>query len=286
MEWRMWWVHTPKTGSSFCLTLQHLWCPDTWPGNGNRSVPETAIYDHKGCTHVKNFTCPEKTVGHDFVPVGWPRGDTARAVIVLRDQWTRIVSSFSDGKHHSGMPERYFNEVFRPSLQETAKAECHGDGTTARFRRSNAYNDCVRLAEFEAYANAPEMKGCVAKTLTGRGCSAVNATLAPADVTLAIERLGTFAYVGIFEDWTEMVYSLHDTLGHGRGTVGPLDFVHMRSTKNKLAVPAALKAAYADPWDQPIYDAALGLYCGTFRTGDASAFPPCRRRSSLGTSEP
>lgn len=96
----MWWVHTPKTGSSFCLTLQHVWCRDRWPGTAS---PE-AIYDRRGCTHVADFTCHEVGVGHGPVPAAWPDAAVRRAVIVVRDPFDRIVSSFSDGKHHVRFP--------------------------------------------------------------------------------------------------------------------------------------------------------------------------------------
>ena len=178
------------------------------------------------------------------------------------------------------MGEVYFKDVFNPALKEAARVACRYANRTKLQRRSKAYADCDREAQFEAYAASPLTQGCVVKTLTGRGCSAEDAVVGPGDVARAIARLALFQFVGVFEDWTAMVYSLHETLGFARATVGPLDFVHKRTTKGKVAVPAAFRAAYADPYDQPLYEAAVELYCGTFRTRNATPFATCGNRTA------
>ena len=261
--YRTWWVHTPKTGSSFCLTLQHEWCRKTWPpANGSE------LYLSRGCSRAKGFTCGVEGVGHGPVPSSW---DTSRAVIVLRDPFKRILSSFSDSMHHHGMSLNYWAKHFRPWIADEGHRACAG------VKGRDGKERCQRLAEFEAYANATELKACVTKTLTGRWCADEFANATAADADRAVARLATFEFVGIFEDWNVMVESFHALLGYGKETLGPFDFAHLRSTQRVKFpdVPASFRRSWADPLDQAIYDAGLRLYCDRFRVADAAPFDRC-----------
>ena len=263
--YRTWWVHTPKTGSSFCLTLQHEWCRKTWPpANGSE------LYDLRGCSHAKGFTCGVEGVGHGPVPSSW---DTSRAVIVLRDPFERILSSFSNSMHHHGMSLNYWDKHFRPWIADEGHRAC----ARVDARDRDGKERCQRLAEFEAYANATALKACVTKTLTGRWCADEFANATAADADRAVARLATFEFVGIFEDWNVMVESFHALLGYGKETLGPFDFAHLRSTQRVKFpdVPASFRRSWADPLDQAIYDAGLRLYCDRFRVADAAPFDRC-----------
>ena len=268
----VWWVHTPKTGSSFCLTLQHEWCRAQWP-----PATDAELYDYRGCSHAKGFACAIHGVGHGPVPTHW---DTRAAVIVVRDPYSRILSAFSDGRKHVHMHGDYWKKVFEPSLKSRSARRCDAllENET-KNRKSAKWLACEKTEDFMAYASSREMLGCVARTLTGRGCSQEDANVTLADSARAVERLETFKFVGVHEDWNTTIESFHAVLGYPKSTLGPFDFAHLRITQSekKPVVPDAFKAAYADPYDQPIYDAAVALYCRRFRVQRLGTprFGPC-----------
>ena len=57
------WVHTPKTGSSFCMTLQHDQCMDKWPSEDHWSMKDL-ILSHGCAKPYPTFSCRINTGGH------------------------------------------------------------------------------------------------------------------------------------------------------------------------------------------------------------------------------
>jgi hypothetical protein len=117
---RLLWVHIPKTGSTFCLSLSHAQCPKQFERVLNAS---TSVHLHQGCARLQFWddvddACAVASVkDHGSLPLPLPpvyttgpyRFTEAAApllVTVLREPLSRLISAFADGRHLVGLVSR------------------------------------------------------------------------------------------------------------------------------------------------------------------------------------
>mmetsp|Transcript_20996 Transcript_20996/g.41596 ORF Transcript_20996/g.41596 Transcript_20996/m.41596 type:complete len:308 (+) Transcript_20996:217-1140(+) len=234
------WMHIPKTGTSFYLTLQHDQCYDRWPNN---TSPES-IQVQKGKAFIRGFNCNVETVGHGPLARNIPN---YRVVAVFRNPKARIISSYADSMHHEGMSKGSWS-LLQDKIRLARERQC----------KKNKDKGCWFSAGLAVYANDSTTKGCVARTMSGAWCmdDTVVPTQAMADA--AVLRIRDFAFVGIFEEWNEMIQKFSRLRGHPPTHVGELDMIHVRPGKYSLGSTACMDG-YFDPYDQAIYDAAVTI---------------------------
>lgn len=127
------WMHAPKTGSAFCMTMQHVFDRRRYEAllaakaRGDVSIVSVTS---RGCISLK----------HPFpVPHQWHEPWTAfipKWVGFIREPKSRLLSAFFDFGHHEGLPRGDFNLAM-----EAAKR----GNITARFAQ---------------YVHVFDMRGC------------------------------------------------------------------------------------------------------------------------------
>lgn len=127
------WLHAPKTSSSFCMTLQHVFDKKRFEEmlvareKGDWSVAPTTYH---GCISLKDSF---------HVPHQWhePWSSTFHKWVgFFREPRARLISAFFDYYHHEGLPPEQFH------------AAMHGTG------RMNV------TSRFEKYLTKFDMRGC------------------------------------------------------------------------------------------------------------------------------
>ena len=247
------WVNTPKTGSAFCLTLQYDQCQKSWPADVS---PDKVVIKH-GCATIPGFSCDvERPKFHGPLDVST---DSARVVIVVRHPKSRIVSSYFDSKHLEGMEESD-RKVLQAKEDEARLAKC-GELTSRLRTEVYKYKKCTVNAELPVYGEIT--KGCVVRTLNGIWCYDVSKGHPTQEqVTFAVERLKKFHFVGIFEEWDEMIERFNAIRGHPLTENTPSATLHRARFRkggyNELFDPASMQD-FKDEFDQQIYDAAVSM---------------------------
>lgn len=137
----LFWLHTPKTSSTLCVTLNHICCPFVYESFFSFRNQSIEIISGSGCAslrksvfdEVKNATkfislssvCKHRfNRGHKPFDISdsqlsvvksnsinslLPKSNVAKeyhGIIFVRDPLRRLVSSFLDGRHCEGMPEK------------------------------------------------------------------------------------------------------------------------------------------------------------------------------------
>lgn len=154
---RLLWVHTPKTGSSFCLNLQHDQCYEQW-STVNHSNNNLTF--HNGCAEIVGFVCKIDTIVHDPLPTTLL--SNTNIVMIFRKPKTRIISSFTNFAHTEGMNKKYEKEL-RSNMLKTSRSLCGR-------QRGGVKTECTYNARLYTYANDNATKGCVVRTLNGEWC--------------------------------------------------------------------------------------------------------------------
>lgn len=290
---RLLWVHTPKTGTSLCITLQHDQCWDRWPTNINVDDLKT----HKGCVQIPGLECDIDTVGHYALPKR-RAADDHRVVIILRQPKTRIISSFFDGQHSHGMENRDLERMKRLEAQ-AVNSECVSEcpkpyNNTHKNRRGflGYYKECECIETYDLTrkekdekikkcesviakcANSKMLrvyadmtKGCVVKTLNGKDCYDISGKSPTLEmIQQAVARLDRFYFVGIFEAWDEMIDILNSKRRNSiKANSYDIDHAQLRIGKyrtqppGKAFDPNAMLDFY-DEADQQVYDAGVKIY--------------------------
>lgn len=165
---------------------------------------------------------------------------------------------FSDSRHTVGL-DVYSKAALTSIMKNQSETSCR------HIRRSKPqYAVCSEAAAFGVYIHHPAASGCVTKTLTGRFCNEA-VGLTSADRDLALERLRSFYFVGIFEKWAELVHIFHAR----RDVVQepcPVELTHTRQRPREAApvtdalTRVAEEAGYRDPYDGVLYSTALSIF--------------------------
>ena len=185
----VYWVHTPKSGSSFGLAVLQACDPVTF--RAMRARPTNPKLDSVTSPHFSGF-CNDwltKLVVGEVPPhfldvchliqtgVGHfrfaPQLSEQKAVIMLRQPAGRIVSSFLDWpSHHEGMDAGSWDGLVKAITAASEKAD---PGRHDRHPRTGKVKPWVSsVATAAVYMGHPGMKGCVVKTLTGSNCYEVH----------------------------------------------------------------------------------------------------------------
>ena len=241
------WVHTPKTGSTFCLVLQYDKCSKEWPKN----ISSADLFLTEGCGVIEGFRCPIESVKHRPLPLD-QRNDDRRVVIVLRNPKSRVVSAFADSHHTEGMRDRTLRTL--RAREQAAQLEMCSDQTDDK---------CLFNAALLVYAN--ETKGCVVRTLNGFFCyDTAHGPPTESQVKFARRRLSRFLFVGVFEKWSEMIEGFSRLRKwHVAPESNALEVIgnaHLRQgTYLDLYDPEVLES-YTDEYDEQVYETALELW--------------------------
>jgi len=240
------WMHTPKTGSSFYATLQHDQCQDEWDRATTNATDIRGVTTYKGKASIEGIKCDVQTIGHGPLPLSIP---SHRVVAVFRNPKSRIISSYADRIHHEGMSSEFWNSLkARINLaQKPCSNEPRGEQAACKFNNGLA-----------VYAHDNATKGCVVRTMNGFWCMDESITPTPGMVNVAVERLHSFAFVGIFEEWDRMIEKFHHLRGHAERNVGDLELVHVRKGHYNQGDIKCM-GDYSDPYDQAVYDSALEI---------------------------
>lgn len=154
------WVHIPKTGSTFCLSLAHQRCPARFEATCH-SQSETFLM--AGCARLSGLEQCEVATIKDHGPVtpsylpGGPK--EAKLVIMMRRPRDRVVSMFADSRHSVGLEKAVKAEMEIEMANQSAVA-CRS------IRRSRPqFPVCVAAASFRVFLRQPTASSCVVSAL-------------------------------------------------------------------------------------------------------------------------
>lgn len=172
------WLHSPKTASTFCLTIQHACNASEFHKHVNSS---TNIVVRKGCA----MTYPVGTAyGNRWHNPVNNYGLLHRHVGIFREPKHRILSSFLDSIHFEGLPRKLSNKLKNSFQAATTPQEC--------------------VINFNIYLSLPCNYGCYTKMLNGLGCHA-DVELTEAMLKHALFVVNQFFFVGVFEKYEESI---------------------------------------------------------------------------------
>lgn len=287
------WMHVPKTSSTFCLTLQHICCTEEY-----ESIVEGLTYDsilenqilqpnekhfqidlRYGCAFVahrvrgSSLTKCRSLRGNYHRPI--PKTfDTQHfaAITFLREPKSRLISAFLDASHHEGMDSKDFL-ILKEKMYPTAESE-----------DTDSVERLVHAARL--YAQEPAFLGCQTKMVLGYQCGdtkfilprVINQTI----ISEAVDRLRQFYFVGIFEQYSLSVHLFYRMIAKKNGndtTLVPsiLEILPTRKGDHtKASIVDKYLANYTDPYDSILYKEGLKLFndrIDKFHI-DFNAFPP------------
>lgn len=256
---RLFWLHVPKSGTSFGATVWKYACPaipdEVFTPEGQKRLTATAKQEgrlgmtmhlfeqHAHLCPVDAFATARRWVqaktsavkGHTALPK--PLAESGQGLLMLRDPVKRLCSAFQF-KHTVGM---------------------------APAQRKKLLATATTPAEF---LNFSGVASCATKMLTQSNC-AQDATVTPATLRVAQNRLRkAFAFVGITDYWNASMCLFHAQLG---GRPQPFAFANNRPS-SRWTSTAARKAAVErirgcrqvsnsdEPNDNALYDSALALF--------------------------
>lgn len=230
------WLHTPKVGSSFATTLAHHVCGKAiqeteWirepamkamffrdrPGRGNCPKVRTAA----GCsTNRWNANCGQGSFlrfdsGHDPLPRDFPEEDLRHVAMLFREPRQRAISGWTMGRH-----------------------------------------SCKNASDVQAYAEC--VQSCMAQMLTGTQCG--GPLPSASGIETATSRVWKLGFVGLTSEWELSVCLFHAM--HG-GTCKAVEFFNTRPGVRRAAsvynVSAYNLSDYA-PGDDSVYEAAQQVF--------------------------
>lgn len=261
------WIHIPKTGSTFCLSMQHVCCPDKFENLTNGITVEDLEFaeTHKharnkpfhyfshycyrfirtGYEELDSHNCPFTGV-HQHVPLN-RRINKQQAMVMMREPKSRIISAFIDGMHHEGT---------NPSVWNKAKAKMKEISATK-------YDSNTKLMKTAAvYTNLTEMHSCQTKMMLGKGCAS-SIPLKRQAAEAAQERLRDFFFVGLTEEFERSLLLFHELANVSTvPTAVELFPQRVTSTKSQYSYLADHfdELNYKDPNDEALYETAKQIF--------------------------
>eukprot|EP00927_Polykrikos_kofoidii_P004011 TRINITY_DN1159_c0_g2_i1.p1 TRINITY_DN1159_c0_g2~~TRINITY_DN1159_c0_g2_i1.p1 ORF type:complete len:764 (+),score=147.16 TRINITY_DN1159_c0_g2_i1:38-2293(+) len=250
---RIAWLHVMKTASSFGTTLAHhanarLPRDAHIPSGMNKSDPEDMP--------TRAVDMQEKHLVLDFFEYKYPV-----------DKWFKGVFRFPEnpGEHRPIMENEwdqwngFWVTILRQPEERTSSAWHHfgeGKGNMFKFQKAIQGQQANMLSAGHsgiARVNCERNGGNVLRHLDE--CD--NAVVP--NVSLAIKRLREFAFVGILEEYDMSICLFHAVFG---GKCLAVEFLNSRPTHYEESEAAqeaeeAKLKKYPDPWDTPVYEAAM-----------------------------
>jgi hypothetical protein len=260
------WIHVPKAGTSFLNALLRL-CPG-YPRCA-RLKPTDTMTDFYAAYPPWHW-CPETFANQS---VWLDRGHTGlnqellrrgqKGLLMVRQPEQRIISGYWQ-RHERGLKVPTMHSMVGPT----------------RIRLPNGTWQYKSELDY-----AHSVQGCVVRMLTRPGVSCGTPPLpSVAAVSLAISRLHShFLFVGLTEQWGRSICLLHLTLG-----LGACDADELLNTRPGVAAASSSGApppganssvpwhdtsplgSFRDPFDGPVYAAAVKLFERRVRQYDAS----------------
>jgi len=248
------WLHPPRTGSTFCLSVQHA-CNETLFLEQANQHTNVILSNSRCSTLVPNGTGFGDLMGLPLFPEMFP--DVSNVITILRKPQSRIISAFIDNIHTEGMSKK--------SIQDM--------NITTNYSTSSC------LYNYKIYSSYPANYGCYTKMINGFGCHKyINITTTM--IENAINKLHEFLFVGIMEEYELSVrlflkvVNNYNTKNHFNLNVNhsphPVELMSYNSglTKNTTECYNMISHAYKtkelkhyhDPYDSIIYKEALKIF--------------------------
>ena len=236
------WLHIPKCGSTFSITVLHYACAEELPA---WHLVFMALLGNEPSTRMAHAL----HIRHAAERPGWACGRALRLPFLghkpLTPESDRIVA------------------MFRRPAQRIISAwvdHRHADGMEWHVRRTLPKNISVAdFARFEGIA------GCATKLLTGSRCAAsVSIDDARVDRAVATLRSGRFAFVGLVERWDESVCLFHATMGVGSYPIAG-ELQHFGHSRAALRRPGGRYdegwlRGFVDTADERVYAEAVAVF--------------------------
>lgn len=251
------------------MTLQHLCCQERFSQlTANITVDQVMNYfdvSHKersfhfatrrSCSYItvneagsSLSQCRVTHNQHRPIPLNFKIASHP-VMVILREPTARLVSAFVDGFHHEGMNHHDFLKLKAKML--------NGNGDNFLSRLSS--NASLRYAEhaIKLYSEEPVMIGCQTKMILGYDCADSDYILPlPLNQTIlqqAINKLNSFSFIGLFEEYSKSIELFHITAG--KGTVpSPVEIARTRLTDHNITkIISSFLWNYTDPYDHLLY---------------------------------
>eukprot|EP00927_Polykrikos_kofoidii_P010637 TRINITY_DN1447_c0_g1_i5.p1 TRINITY_DN1447_c0_g1~~TRINITY_DN1447_c0_g1_i5.p1 ORF type:complete len:341 (+),score=42.99 TRINITY_DN1447_c0_g1_i5:111-1133(+) len=250
------WLHVMKCGSSFGTTLAHYAngsLPKTShiPSGEDQKDPEDRTTE--GLQGEPNFFRFKYPVNKWFKNVFRNPPNPGNHLPILDEEWdewrnnwfgifrepaSRALSSFNHFGQGKGDPLEFARRIEGQQASMLSAGAAGMSRIRCEFNQTDAPTECKRLVD--------------------------------PDVTLAIQRLDGFAFVGIIEEFDMAVCLFHKMMGSKCLAV---EFLNTREAtypggeEMKQKQLAQLREQ-GDPWDGPVYEAAMRRFWGDVRKHD------------------
>eukprot|EP00927_Polykrikos_kofoidii_P010638 TRINITY_DN1447_c0_g1_i6.p1 TRINITY_DN1447_c0_g1~~TRINITY_DN1447_c0_g1_i6.p1 ORF type:complete len:374 (+),score=39.50 TRINITY_DN1447_c0_g1_i6:132-1124(+) len=250
------WLHVMKCGSSFGTTLAHYAnasLPETShiPSGRNQADPEDTT--REGLQGEPNFFRFKYPINKWFKNVFRNPPNPGNHLPILDEEWdewrnnwfgifreptSRALSAYNHFGEGKGDMLAYTKKI---RGQQASMLSAGADGMSkirCEFNQTDAPEECKRMVE--------------------------------PDVSLAIQRLDGFAFVGILEEFDMSICLFHKMMGSECLAV---EFLNTRKATyaggtNVQEEELKLIAKQGDPWDEPVYESALRRFWGDVRKYD------------------
>lgn len=219
------WIHTAKTGSTFCLAIQHVCCPDAFQTLTGGITTEMLSYafgspqnrSRAGFRYDSQYCY--KFLRDGYAPINCtfagrpehlplhPKTDLTQRMsfLIVREPKSRIISAFLDGVHLEGFTNRSAGYEMRFMFNDMNK-----DKQLSREEKL--------LRQARMYAHHHALYGHQVKMLLGLpvvDLSKPHPRHIKATVALAVERMRQFFFVGIFDEYARSLRLFHELANVG-----------------------------------------------------------------------
>jgi len=219
------WMHTAKTSSTFCMTLQHVCCPTEF--QNLTSGVTTKMLEIDMATPRSRANSPFSFESHycfkfhrkGYDPIvcnfaGRPEHLPLSAgldlhqkmgIMIVREPKSRLISAFLDGVHIENFPNRTDGHEMRKLFHEMD------------LNKSMNHNERL-LLQAQQYADHYSQVGHQVKMLVNGltlNLSVKNETVMHALVDRAVARMREFYFVGIFEQYSRSLRLFHELANKG-----------------------------------------------------------------------
>jgi len=247
---RIGWMHMPKTGTSFGLSLARL---------ANASLPRDAtLRNDKG-----RFAGKRMTQGRDFIS-RFPHQKWFQGIF-----WGNFAAHTTLSQR-SGWSPNYVGRIFVMIREPSSRAR-------------SAYNHFGHHCHSNFSSFEARMRGTAVTMITGQRENGLDCMICPKtpkaakrrscppltpNASLAVQRLGTFAFVGLVEEWALSVCLLHTMHGptfHSERCEAAEFYNSRKGNYNKTSDENISALSANDPADEALYAAAKSRFWSDVR---------------------
>eukprot|EP00927_Polykrikos_kofoidii_P043720 TRINITY_DN377_c0_g1_i1.p1 TRINITY_DN377_c0_g1~~TRINITY_DN377_c0_g1_i1.p1 ORF type:complete len:349 (-),score=30.40 TRINITY_DN377_c0_g1_i1:66-1040(-) len=206
----IYYLHVPKSGSSFATTVVHHTCGDEIADSVWVQEPSTFMAQWGSVCNHSRFGRFE--TGHDPLTIT-TAADLKHVVLMIRNPSQRIMSGYYHDLHDCWDLRR--THQCKESEATNGKFKCNGDKLDGEGR----YIRDPEVIPPEEYGKCVE--NCTANMLTGSHCG----TQGPVDVNRAVHIVGQLGFVGLTEQWALSICLWHRRFG---GRMLPAELMNVR----------------------------------------------------------